>query len=113
MNSKYKNINSNSTIGIIMATIFTIVPLLAIYVTPENWWGLLLKAIFLIIILGTLQAWERYTKVSSFKEGLILNMLWFSGIYFFYPHWIIYIFILLFIFSLGTLKRILQRIDGS
>ncbi len=112
--SKQKNIHDNSNTGVIIATIFTILPLTGIYITPDIWWGLLLKAIFIIIILGALQnyffqtIWVNANK-HGFVAGVILNMLWFSGIYFFYPHWIIYIFILLFVLTLSTMKRILQK----
>ena len=110
-----KNTQDNSIATVAIATAFTILPLAGIYMTPEGWWGLLLKALFLIIILGTVQnyflhpMWRKHAELHSFVEGVILNMLWFSCIYFFYPHWIIYIFILILILSLSTLKRILQK----
>ena len=97
-----------------IATIFTILPLAGIYLTSNIWWGLLLKAIFIIIILGALQnyffhpIWANANK-HGFVASIILNMLWFGGIYFFYPHWIIYIFILSFVLTLSTMKRILQK----
>lgn len=83
---------------------------------PNIWWGLLLKAIFIIIILSALQnyffhpnpIWANVNK-HGFGAGVILNMLWFSGIYFFYPHWFGYIFMFLFVLTLSTMKRILQK----
>ncbi len=109
-----KNINDHSTVGVAMATIFTILPLAGVYILPNVWWGILLKVIFVIIILEVLKNyWFHPTFVNAnrhgFGAGVILNMLLFSGIYFFYPHWIIYIFEFIFIFSLSTLKRILQK----
>ena len=46
-----KNRKNNSAIDIIVITIFTILPLIGIYITPKIWW----KAFFLLILLGILQ----------------------------------------------------------
>ena len=112
--NKQKNTYDYSNTGVAIATILTTLPLTGIYITPNTWWGLLIKAIFIIIILGTLQNYWFHPIFANankhgFGAGVILNMLWFSGGYFFYPHWICYIFILLFILSLGTMKKILQK----
>ncbi len=112
--NKQKNKQDYSSTSVVMATIFTILPLTGIYIIQNVWWGLLLKAIFVIIILGVLKNyWFHPTFANAnkhgFGAGVILNMLLFSGVYFFYPHWIYYIFIILFVLSLGTMKRILQK----
>lgn len=112
--NKQKTIHDNSNTGVATATIFTILPLTGIYIIPNTWWGLLLKVIFVIIILGVLQNYwfhSTFTNANKhgFGAGVILNMLLFSGVYFFYPHWIYYIFIILFVLSLGTMKKILQK----
>jgi len=111
---KEKNIHDKSAIGIVIATTLTILPLAGIYLTPNIWWGILLKVFFIIIILGTLQNYwfhPLYTNVQKhgFGAGIILNMLWFSCFYFFSPHWITYFFSLLFLITLLTMKRILKK----
>ena len=111
---KQKNIHDNSNAGIVIAIIFTILPLIGIYTISNGWIELLIKVVLIVIILGALQnyffhlTWANANK-HGFVAGVILNMLWFSGIYFFYPHWMIYIFIFLFILTLSIMKRILQK----
>jgi len=112
--NRQENIHDNSNTGIVIATIFTILPLIGIFTISNVWWGLVIKIILIVIILGALQnyffhpIWANANK-HGFVAGVMLNMLWFSGIYFFYPHWTIYIFIFLFILTLSTMKRILQK----
>ena len=109
-----KNPHVNYNTGVAIATIFTIFPLTGIYITPNIWWGLLIKVILIISIIAVLQNYWKHTIYSNankhgFIAGVILNMLWFSGVFFFSPHWIIYIFIILFVLTLSTIRRILQK----
>lgn len=98
--------------GIFLATITTILPLLGIFVIPNVWWGILIKVILVIVILAMLKnylfdpTWE---KAMGFGAGVVLNMVWFSGLWFLSPHWISYVFSGLFLLSLGTMRYTLKQ----
>lgn len=98
--------------AIALATITTILPLFGILVIPNTWWGILIKIILAIIILAVLKNYffhPMWEKASGFGAGIILNMIWFTSFWFLSSHWISYIFVVLFLVSLGTMKYVLKK----
>jgi len=98
--------------GIALATITTILPLLGIFVISNEWWGIFIKIVLAIIILAMLKNYffhPMWEKASGFGAGIVLNMVWFSGLWFSSPHWISYVFSGLFLLSLGTMRYTLKQ----
>ncbi|MFH0968979.1 MAG: hypothetical protein V1804_00530 [Patescibacteria group bacterium] len=105
-----ETIHINTGIG--MATITTIVPLLGIFMISNTWWGILIKVLLAIIILGMLKNYffhPMWEKATGFGAGIVLNMIWFAGLWFFQPHWITYVFSGLFILGLITMRYTLKQ----
>jgi len=107
-------INDHSIDVIVMDTLLTILPLWGIYSIPNLWWGILIKVILSVVILKILQnIWfhEIYKEASKhgYDVGVLSNLLLFSGIYFFFTHWVSYVFAVLFVFILSANRRILQK----
>lgn len=105
---EYLNIN----VAILNSTFFTLIPLVGILMIPDRWWGWLIRIILGLIILGSLRNLffhPMWSKVIGFGAGVSLNMLWFVGIWFLWPHWSIFIFAVLILLGLATMKRILKE----
>ncbi|MBU0649169.1 hypothetical protein KJ969_03695 [Patescibacteria group bacterium] len=102
--------------GLIAATIFTILPLVGLFAIPNTWWGLSIKVILILFELANLKNCffnPTWTGAKGFSAGIVLNMIFFSVIWFVWPHWIAYIFCILFLITLGVMKDALGKVHES
>jgi len=99
--------------GLVAVTIFTILPLAGLFITPNTWWGWIIKTFLALIILASLKNYffhPIWTKASGFSLGIILNMLFFTAIWFLWPHWSSYLFVAVFLLELKIMKHALEKV---
>ena len=97
--------------GLITVTIFTILPLIGLFLIPNTWWWLVIKVILVLFEMVNLKTYffnPTWTKARGFTAGVILNMLFFSTVWFTWPHWISYIFGIFFLLTLKVMKHALE-----
>jgi hypothetical protein len=97
--------------AIVLAIITTNLPLIGIYTLPNEWWGILIKIILVLLMVSMLVNYFRDPYWKGIGPGTLLNIIWFSGMWFFSTHWVVYIFGLLYVVTLGTIWHIL-KVDG-
>ena len=103
----------NISAFLINSTVFTLVPLVIIFVPPYTWWGFVIKGFLALVILGSIRNLffhPMWSRTIGFGAGITLNMLWFSLVWFLWPHWITYFFIFLILLGFGTMKKVLSNI---
>ena len=98
--------------SIVLSMIITILPLWGVFVISNSWWGILIKIFLMIFILFNLRNYffhPIWQKAMGFGAGIVINMIWFSLAWFFYPESTSYLFVVLFLLGIGTMKYILEK----
>jgi len=96
---------------IAFATLSTILPLLGIFVVPNLWWGILIKLFLGLVIIGFILSYFRdlMWRETLLGPGIVLNMIWFAGMWFVPVRWIVTVFGILFVTGLITIRVVLKE----
>lgn len=97
--------------GLIAVTIFTILPLVGLFLIPNTWWGIIIKIMLILFEIANLKQYflnPVWAKAKGFTIGVILNILFFSIVWFTWPHWISYVFSIFFLLTLKVMKSALE-----
>lgn len=95
-------------------TLMTWPALLLVAFLPNVWWGILVKAVAVLWLLGVLRgAWLGFSEIEGFGAWATLNALWF-GLALISPRWLVYVFSFLIVIGFLTIFRMIERAtDGA
>lgn len=85
-------------------------PLLLVVFVPNVWWGLAVKGLAVLWLIGVLRAafGPGFSEIQGFGAWATLNALWF-GLALISPKWLVYVFSFLIVLGFATIFRMMGR----